>query len=383
MILSRAGQARRRADGGVALRAAARRGRRRGALERRATSAATRYLDWARALDRPIEVQPPQAAGAEAAARRAAAALVGDRDRALAARSLHDLRQAHSQAARRSTRSTWRRARPTAATSSTARSATSPDVRGRLAGRSRSRAAHASAQALRAARRLSGGARVLVAALPAHRPLVRRLRGRAPRQRRGGDRRDRRRDRDSDRRARFTLRTRADRIERLADGRYAILDYKTGQVPTDKQVRIGLSPQLTLEAAILRGGGFGGIPAGGSVADLAYVALRGGEPAGEEMHRSISRTATPNAMPTARSASSARLSPASTTSSSPTARWCCRCGRTATATTTISPASRNGRSAATMRTSREAGNEGAPRNAQAAQMVCSLPHGTRACPGSA
>ena len=30
------------------------------------------------------------------------------------------------------------------------------------------------------------------------------------------------------------------------------------QVPTDKQVRIGLSPQLTLEAAMLRGGGFPG-----------------------------------------------------------------------------------------------------------------------------
>ena len=54
----------------------------------------------------------------------------------------------------------------------------------------------------------------------------------------------------------FTLRARADRIERLADGSYAILDYKTGQVPTEKQVRIGLSPQLTLEAAILRAGGF-------------------------------------------------------------------------------------------------------------------------------
>ena len=40
----------------------------------------------------------------------------------------------------------------------------------------------------------------------------------------------------------FTLRARADRIEQLADGRYAILDYKTGQVPTDKQVRIGVSP---------------------------------------------------------------------------------------------------------------------------------------------
>jgi ATP-dependent helicase/nuclease subunit B len=79
----------------------------------------------------------------------------------------------------------------------------------------------------------------------------------------------------------FRLVARADRIERYADGSYAVLDYKTGQVPTEKQVRIGLSPQLTLESAILRGGGFGGIAAGSSVAEITYVALKGGEPAGE------------------------------------------------------------------------------------------------------
>ena len=80
----------------------------------------------------------------------------------------------------------------------------------------------------------------------------------------------------------FTLRTRADRIERLDDVSYAILDYKTGQVPTEKQVRVGISPQLTLEAAILRGGGFRDIAAGASVTDLAYISLKGGVPAGEE-----------------------------------------------------------------------------------------------------
>jgi ATP-dependent helicase/nuclease subunit B len=79
----------------------------------------------------------------------------------------------------------------------------------------------------------------------------------------------------------FTLRARADRIERLADGGYAILDYKTGQVPTEKQVRIGISPQLTLEAAILRGGGFEGIAAGVSVAELVYVSLKGRVLAGQ------------------------------------------------------------------------------------------------------
>jgi len=79
----------------------------------------------------------------------------------------------------------------------------------------------------------------------------------------------------------FTLRARADRIEQTTDGRYAILDYKTGLVPTEKMVRIGISPQLTLEGAILRSGGFRDIAARGSLAELTYVALKGGSPAGD------------------------------------------------------------------------------------------------------
>lgn len=78
----------------------------------------------------------------------------------------------------------------------------------------------------------------------------------------------------------FTLRGIADRIERGADGRYAIFDYKTGSARTEKQVRTGLAPQLTLEAAILRQGGFPNIAAG-SVGALAYVLLKGGEPPGD------------------------------------------------------------------------------------------------------
>jgi len=46
-------------------------------------------------------------------------------------------------------------------------------------------------------------------------------------------------------------------------------------------VRTGLAPQLTLEAAILRKGGFRDIAAGGSVAEVAYVTLKGGRPAGD------------------------------------------------------------------------------------------------------
>ena len=78
----------------------------------------------------------------------------------------------------------------------------------------------------------------------------------------------------------FTLSGVADRIERRTDGTYAILDYKTGQPPGDREVAIGLAPQLTLEAAMLRQGAFENIPAGSSVSELTYVRLSGGEPAG-------------------------------------------------------------------------------------------------------
>lgn len=80
----------------------------------------------------------------------------------------------------------------------------------------------------------------------------------------------------------FVLSARADRIERRHDGDYAIVDYKTGQPPTDKQVWMGLAPQLTLEAAILNAGGFEGIAAGARVAELAYVRLSGNTPPGAQ-----------------------------------------------------------------------------------------------------
>ena len=79
----------------------------------------------------------------------------------------------------------------------------------------------------------------------------------------------------------FKLSGIADRIELCRDGRYIILDYKTGAARTEKQVRTGLAPQLTLEAAMLRNGGFPGVPAGASVAELLYVLLKGGSPAGD------------------------------------------------------------------------------------------------------
>lgn len=78
----------------------------------------------------------------------------------------------------------------------------------------------------------------------------------------------------------FTLSARADRIELHADGSIAILDYKTGTPPTLNQALTGLAPQLPLEAAIARAGGFGDVP-GADVREIAVMRLSGGDPAGE------------------------------------------------------------------------------------------------------
>jgi ATP-dependent helicase/nuclease subunit B len=80
----------------------------------------------------------------------------------------------------------------------------------------------------------------------------------------------------------FTLAARADRIEHLGGNAYALLDFKTGQAATARQVRQGLAPQLTLEAAMVQQGGFKEIAAGAHIAAFGYVLLKGGEPAGEE-----------------------------------------------------------------------------------------------------
>lgn len=55
----------------------------------------------------------------------------------------------------------------------------------------------------------------------------------------------------------FTLSGTADRIERWIGGRAAILDFKSGKPPTEKQVRAGLSPQMPLQGLIAREGGYG------------------------------------------------------------------------------------------------------------------------------
>ncbi len=79
----------------------------------------------------------------------------------------------------------------------------------------------------------------------------------------------------------FTLNARADRIDRTPDGGLAIIDYKTGSVPTKKQMLSGLTPQLTLEAAIAVEGGFSQVDAQ-MVSDMVYMRLSGGREPGKE-----------------------------------------------------------------------------------------------------
>jgi ATP-dependent helicase/nuclease subunit B len=54
----------------------------------------------------------------------------------------------------------------------------------------------------------------------------------------------------------ITIYGRADRIDRLADGSLAIIDYKTGAPPTHKAVNAGFALQLGLLGLIGRAGGF-------------------------------------------------------------------------------------------------------------------------------
>ena len=71
----------------------------------------------------------------------------------------------------------------------------------------------------------------------------------------------------------FSLTGLADRIDIMADGRAEIIDFKTGSSPSAKQARVLLDPQLALEAAVLRLGGFQGVPAT-EPAQLLYVRLK-------------------------------------------------------------------------------------------------------------
>lgn len=78
----------------------------------------------------------------------------------------------------------------------------------------------------------------------------------------------------------FQITCRADRIERRRDGAIALIDYKTGTIPSAGDVAQGYAPQLPLEAVIMEQGGFKEI-AKATVGELAHWRLTGGDPAGE------------------------------------------------------------------------------------------------------
>jgi ATP-dependent helicase/nuclease subunit B len=71
------------------------------------------------------------------------------------------------------------------------------------------------------------------------------------------------------------LHGRADRVDLRSDGQAEITDFKTGAVPTARQMSDRLAPQLPVEALIARAGGFDDLAAAEAAA-LTYVKLAHG-----------------------------------------------------------------------------------------------------------
>lgn len=75
------------------------------------------------------------------------------------------------------------------------------------------------------------------------------------------------------------LRTIADRIDTLGVGCHQLIDYKTGMLPTETDIRLGFAPQLALEGLILQQGGFKDLTA--VEIQAVYWELKGGLDAGQ------------------------------------------------------------------------------------------------------
>ncbi len=69
----------------------------------------------------------------------------------------------------------------------------------------------------------------------------------------------------------FTLTAHADRLETSRAGAVSIIDFKTGRIPSKREVQVGFAPQLTLEAALAARGGFPALGAAAQVGEALYV----------------------------------------------------------------------------------------------------------------
>ena len=330
----------------VALRAAARGGRRRGALEGGAARAASAISPGRATLDRAAtrrrrstrpQPEPPLEARPNAAQRH--------RDRALAARSLHDLRQAYPAAApARCGRHAARRARP------------------RHRDPRRDRRLHreltpTGCPPIRSRELIALGEkhfapledypeaqRVLVAALPAHRALVRRMGGKRRASVVATGRRSARRARNSDRRAHLHA-TRARRPHRAAAPtalRDPRLQDRRSRRPSRRCAPGCRRSSRSKARSCARAASRTCRQAHRSPSSFTCrCAAR--EPAGEAKPIEFKDgDARPACRPGARAADKL-VATLRRRGRRPIARWSARCGRRATATTTIWRASRNGR----------------------------------------
>jgi len=85
----------------------------------------------------------------------------------------------------------------------------------------------------------------------------------------------------------FSLHGRADRIDILKSGGAAIIDYKTGDPPSNSQVEAFLAPQLLLEGAMLAAGGFAGLGKR-KTEELIYLKFSGGKVPGDVRNVDVS-----------------------------------------------------------------------------------------------
>jgi ATP-dependent helicase/nuclease subunit B len=91
----------------------------------------------------------------------------------------------------------------------------------------------------------------------------------------------------------FQLRARADRLDQRKDGSLAIIDYKTGAIPSMTDIHLGFAPQLPLEAALAKRGAFKDAATGatiqGAVEELAFWQLNGSDTGGVKPIREAGR----------------------------------------------------------------------------------------------